>query len=115
MTTIVDMTKSRVVGTGTPRRRRRSQRDINKYWNSRYAYFIKVGYTEQEASWAANKGCSPRDARIKKLVDRRKAKIEYYMKYKHLDRDQAIRACDKDRREHMKTDAEEDNIFVDSP
>ena len=78
-----------------PKRRKRSQRDIDRYWNSRFNRFTKAGFTQEEASWAASKGLSPKKKQVKELIQARKAMVAYYMRH-DFTREDAIVEASKD-------------------
>ena len=65
----------------TPRGRKRSQRDIDRYWASRYATFIKAGFNEKEAVWAAAHGLSTKSRQVRRVLRARKDMVKFYIRH----------------------------------
>lgn len=79
-----------------PKRRKRSRGDILKYWESRYGYFLKVGFTDAEAKWGADHGLSRKNSQVKDVARHRKASISFYMKDYGYTRMKAIELSAED-------------------
>jgi len=104
----IDMTKAR-------RRKGRSKRDIERFWNSRYNKFRDAGFTEEEASWAANEGLSPRNKNVELRVRMRKARVEFFMDAYEMSREKAIAKASADLRSKLDDEEiEEWNIFYET-
>lgn len=85
-----------VLDFGAPtKRRRRSKRDINRFWNSRYNRFLKAGFSEIEAKWAADQGLSPRHKQVRLVLRHRKNLVAWYMRHGYT-RMGAIAEAEKD-------------------
>lgn len=90
MTTTIDFSK-----TGR-RKKRRSKRDLARFWNSRYKAFIKAGFTPEEAEAGANDGLSLRNKTVKRIIRLRKARVSFFMKDYGWSRAAAIAEASKD-------------------
>ena len=63
------------------RKRRRSQREIHRYWQSRYNKFSEAGFCEKASTWAADHGVSVRSKRAKEAMSRMKELIDFYKRH----------------------------------
>lgn len=104
----VDMSKGR-------RRKRRSKRDVERFWGSRYNTFREAGFTDEEASWAADEGLSPRNKAVELRVRMRKARVKAFQELYDMTREEAIEKASKDLRTKLdEEDIEEWNIFYET-
>jgi len=83
-----------------PKKRKRSQRDIEQYWWTRHDTFLRAGFTEEEARWGASNGLTVRDKRVQRLIKVRKAKIRLAMKAGYT-RDESIEKAAQDLRDKL--------------
>jgi len=79
-----------------PKRKRRSKRDIARYWHTRYGAFLKDGFTDEEATWGANEGLSLKDSDVKDVRKRRRASVRWYMDKYGYTRMKAIEMSSED-------------------
>lgn len=77
------------------RGKQRSQRDITRFWNSRFSTFVRAGFTEREATWAANNGLSPRDKQVKRILRSRMDMVAFYMRHGRTW-EEAVDECSED-------------------
>lgn len=97
------------------RRKGRSKRDVEQFWNSRYNKFKDAGFTDEEASWAANEGLSPRNKNVNLRVRMRKARVEFFIDAYDMTREEAIEKASKDLRSKLDDEnIEEWNIFYET-
>jgi len=82
---VLDFTPKKV-----PRRRKRSQRDIQRYWATRYSSFIRAGFTDEEAQWGATEGLSQKSAQVRALKKHRKYAVKWYMTRFNYTRAKAV-------------------------
>jgi len=95
----------------TPRGRKRSQRDLDRFWGSRYATFIKAGFTEKEATWAATHGLSPRSKQVRRVLRSRKDIIKFYIRH-GFTREKAIEEAAGDLEQRLERyNVDELNLF----
>lgn len=79
-----------------PRRRKRSRRDIFRYWDTRFNAFMAAGFTELEAQWGANEGMSLRDPRVRDLMSHRRQLVAWFMQFYGCTREHAIELASED-------------------
>ena len=88
----IDFTKAQ---KAIPRRRRRSKRDISRFWNTRYNAFIRAGFNEETATKAASDGLPLKSRKVQQLLLIRKLHIEVYMEEGN-SYEKAKELCDQD-------------------
>lgn len=97
------------------RRRKRSIRDIERHWDSRFAAFTKAGFTDKEATWAANQGLSPRNKEVRKKIIARRGRVEGAMEEWGWSREKAIEKYADDLRSKLDGEGiDESNIFYET-
>lgn len=102
---VIDMSKAR-------RRKRRSKRNILRFWDTRYNAFLRAGFSEEEASSGANMGMSLRDEKVKLVMKHRKALIEHYMgRHFNFSREKAVELAAKDLRTKLDDKGEDELIL----
>ncbi len=104
----IDFSKAR-------RRKRRSKREINRYWDLRYNRFLTAGFTEREATWAADEGLSPRKKQVRDVLSHRRALVAWFMKRYNITRGEAISRAAEELEERLdKYAVEEMNLFYET-
>jgi len=103
---IIDMTKAH-------RKKKGSQKNIKRYWPSRYKTLLNAGFSEAEALWGADNGIRLKTKRIKGIIRLRKARIELYTGVHFgMSREDAIDKACKSRMDRIKGPATDPyNIF----
>lgn len=97
--------------TNSTRRRNRSIRDIQYYWDIRYGAFLKAGFTDKESAWAADNGLLLRKAQVKDVLLRRKKNVLWYMNTWGYTRTKAIQMCAEDLEEVLPDNIVGMNLF----
>jgi len=99
----------------TPRRRRgRSKREINRYWNVRHRRFLKYGFTEEEATLAADQGLALRNWQVKELLYHRKGAVKWYIRQFGYDWDKAVEMASEDLRTKVKDKNTDFSLFYET-
>ena len=88
---------------GSIKRKSRSQRDITRFWHTRYGAFLKDGFTDAEAKWGADNGLPLKDTEVKHIRKHRRALVAWYMKTYGYTRMKAIEMAAQDLEEKLES------------
>jgi hypothetical protein len=64
-------------------------------WNQRHSALLKVGFSEDEAAWGANRGVKLGSSQVKTAMEHRRRSV-WWMRRQGLTRAQAIQRCSED-------------------
>lgn len=71
------------------------KREVRRYWESRYKAFADAGFTNTEATIAANEGWSLQSRTIKHMLQNRARHVKYFIDAGHT-REESIQLCSAD-------------------